>query len=240
MLKRLDRFVPRFTYLPLIVMLAMNLLTYYCSKLISHHTGHHEAWELVIGGVNLDRSLPVVPFFITFYILAYLQWVVGYFFICRESRAVGYRIASAELIGKVICMLFFIAWPMWLARPEVTGNDFFSWTTRLIYSADEPTNLFPSIHCLESWLCFRGAVGLKKMPKWYAPFQLVFSLFVFASTVLVRQHVLLDIIAGIAVAEIGLFLSKRLRAERIFSRTEPAWVRCDRSDDPVSVQGGAS
>lgn len=229
-MKLLDRYVPRYTYIPLFSVLFGNLLVYYSSKLISHHTGHHAAWELVIGGVNLDQAVPFVPFFMVIYVLAYLQWVLGYFFICRESREVGYRIAAGELIAKGICLIFFIAWPMWLVRPEVSGNGFCEWLTRLIYACDEPTNLFPSIHCLESWLCFRGALHLKKMPKWYAPFQLIFTLSVFASTVMVRQHVLLDVFAGILVAEIGLLIGKRLHADRFFYRTEPAWVR---QNDPV-------
>ena len=59
-------------------------------------------------------------------------------------------------------------------------------------------------------MCFRGAIGLKRMPRWYAPSMLVLSLLVAASTVLVKQHVFLDIPAGILAAEIGLWLARRL------------------------------
>ena len=46
----------------------------------------------------------------------------------------------------------------------------------------------------------------------------LFAVLVFASTVLVRQHVLVDIAGGILVAEIGLFAAKKYRLERIFER----------------------
>ena len=44
----------------------------------------------------------------------------------------------------------------------------------------------------------------------------MFSLLVCASTVLVKQHVFVDILGGIAVAEIGLLLSRIIynRAEK--------------------------
>lgn len=46
----------------------------------------------------------------------------------------------------------------------------------------------------------------------------VFSLLVCLSTVLVKQHVIVDIFAGIAVAELGLLLS-RLYYDRKEKRT---------------------
>ena len=48
----------------------------------------------------------------------------------------------------------------------------------------------------------------RKVPKWYKWVNFVFSLLVCASTVLVKQHVVVDIFAGIAVAEAGLLLSR--------------------------------
>lgn len=43
---------------------------------------------------------------------------------------------------------------------------------------------------------------------------LVITLLVFASTVLVKQHVLIDIFGGLAAVEIGLFFSDRLQLRR--------------------------
>ena len=96
---------------------------------------------------------------------------------------------------------------------------------RLVYAGDLPGNLFPSIHCLESWICFRGAIGMKRTPRWYAPAMLVLTLMVFASTLLVKQHVLVDIPAGVLVAEVGLLLSDKLRAGRLLDRMEAARLR---------------
>ena len=78
--------------------------------------------------------------------------------------------------------------------------------------------LCPSIHCLDSWLSWRFLVQCKKVPLWYKWVNFVFSLLVCLSTVLVKQHVIVDIFAGIAVAELGLLLS-RLYYDRKEKRT---------------------
>lgn len=59
---------------------------------------------------------------------------------------------------------------------------------------------------------------MQKVPLWYKWVNFVFSLLVCLSTVLVKQHVIVDIFAGIAVAELGLLLS-RLYYDRKEKRT---------------------
>ena len=122
------------------------------------------------------------------------------------------------MLAKLMCMVIFLVFPTTMQRANVTGNDFCSQLVQLIYATDRPDNLFPSIHCLESWLCFRGALRVKKVGRLYAPLSFVFALLVFASVVLVKQHVAIDIIGGVAVAELGLLLSNKTGVYRIFYR----------------------
>ena len=106
-----------------------------------------------------------------------------------------------------------------MERPAVTGNDIFSRLVRFIYWTDVPNNLFPSIHCMESHLCWRGLARCRRVPKWVKIAAFILSLAIYASTVLVRQHLVLDIPAGILVGEIGLWISRRLRlGERYAAR----------------------
>ena len=89
---------------------------------------------------------------------------------------------------------------------------------RLIYRLDSPDNLLPSIHCLENWICFRGALRCRKVGRGYQVGTLIFALMVFVSTLLVKQHLVLDVVTGVAVVEIGLFLSRQTGAGRIYER----------------------
>lgn len=215
----LERILPSYARIPLVLLVIINLIVYEGTQFLMLHAKH---WDLAL---PLDARIPFRPAWIVIYILAYLQWVVGYVLIARESRAHCNRVLAGEIIAKLICMLFFIVLPTRIERPVVEGSGVFAALTRLIFALDLPGNLFPSIHCLESWICFRGAIGMKRVPRWYAPAMLALSLMVFASTVLVKQHVLVDIPAGVLVAELGLLLSDKLRAGRLLDRLEAARLR---------------
>ncbi len=204
--------IPKYARLPLLAALIFNCAVFWPTRLLTRGAIHYDL------SVGLDRALPFVPAFIVIYVLAFVQWLVGYVVICRESPGRCYKVMSGEMIAKLACLVFFLALPTSMVRPEVTGTDLFSRFTGLIYALDTPDNLFPSIHCLESWLCFRGTLGAKSIPRWYKAAMLVFTLLVFAAVVLVKQHLVLDILGGVAVAELGQLLAARFQTGRALRR----------------------
>lgn len=211
-LTRLSTLIPKYARLPLLAALILNCSAYWLTRPLTGGAAHYDI------SVSLDARIPFVPPFIVIYVLAYVQWVVGYIIIARDSEELCYRVLSGEMISKLICCAFFLALPTSMVRPEVTGTDIFSRLTRLIYSLDTPDNLFPSIHCVESWLCFRGAIRAKKVGKAYKAANLIFTLLVFASVVLVKQHLVVDIISGLLVAELGQLLAPAIHADALLKR----------------------
>ena len=211
---RPGRLVPRYTVPWLLGALAWQLSLYFLAKLLTAHRFHYDL------SIALDGKLPFVPVFMLIYWGAYISWGLNYILAARESRAHCRRSITADMIAKALCFVIFLILPTTITRPEITGSGLSVWLARVMYAADPPTGLFPSIHCLDSWLCWRFLVDCKKVPRWFKWVNFVFSLLVCASTVLVKQHVFVDIFAGIAVAEMGLFLSRRIydRAEK---RTAP-------------------
>ena len=207
-----QKLIPAHARRPLLAVLVFNFVCYYVPKALESHRTLH------VLSTALDNALPRVPAFIFIYVLAYAQWVVAYIIIARDSRERCCRFVAGELCAKLIAMAILLIWPTTLKRPPVEVTDFTTWTLAFIYRADTPTNLFPSLHCLASWLCFRWSLGLKRMPGWYAWVQGLFSLLVFASVLLVKQHVWPDIFGGIAVAELGILISRLLRADRLVEK----------------------
>lgn len=159
----------------------------------------------------LDTALPFLAPFVLFYVLAFVQWGLNYLLIARDSKELCYRFAFGNIIAKLICLFFFVFLPTTLARPEVTGTDLCSRLVRLIYTFDPPVNLFPSIHCLESWCCIRASFLLKKSNRAYQTATLIMSLGVFASTLFIKQHVIADVFGGIIVFEAGFRLAGRIQ-----------------------------
>ncbi len=159
----------------------------------------------------LDTALPFLAPFVLFYVLAFVQWGLNYLLIARDSKELCYRFAFGNIIAKLICLFFFVFLPTTLARPEVTGTDLCSRLVRLIYTSDPPVNLFPSIHCLESWCCIRASFLLKKSNRAYQTATIIMSLGVFASTLFIKQHVIADVFGGIVVFEAGFWLTGRIQ-----------------------------
>ena len=208
------RILPGYSWIPLLSVVCINFLAYYATRLITRGTGHFDF------SLHIDSAIPFIPSFSVIYLLAYVQWVVGFILIARESRDFCYRTLSGEIISKLICMTLFIVIPTTMVRADIVRDGFFSDIVRFIYRMDTPDNLFPSLHCLESWLCFRASAKMKKTGKWYMYSSLIFSLLVFASTVFIKQHVTVDIIAGVIVCEIGQLIAKKTNSACIFMRVE--------------------
>ena len=206
--------LPTCARLPLICAAVAGLLAYYGSKLITRGFVHYDF------ALPVDGRIPFVPAFSVIYVLAYVQWGVGLWRIAREDGQICRQVLAGEIAAKLICMALFILIPTTMVRAEIHSDGIFSALTRFIYEIDAADNLFPSIHCLDSWVCFRGALLMKRTGKGYAWFSFVFTLLVFASTVLIKQHVVVDIFAGILVAELGQFLSRRWRLHRIFEKMD--------------------
>ena len=202
--QKFDYLVPPYTRLPLISMVLVHSLAYYATRPFTQRMTHFDFT------LPIDDAIPFLPIFSVIYLLSYFQWIVGYILIARDSRKLCYQVVSGEIISKLICMTLFILIPTTMARGEIVSDGPFDTIVRYIYKLDAADNMFPSIHCLESWVCFRGAMRMKKVGPWYKYFSLVFSLLVFASTVLIKQHMFVDIPAGILTAEIGQQIAQRI------------------------------
>lgn len=199
-----ERLIPSYGCHLLIAMVLLNGITYYGTRLI-HGSFHFYN----LSGI-LDDKIPLSPVFILFYAGAYLQWVLGYILIAREEKYFCCKYIHGEYVAKLICLVFFLVMPTTMVRPELTGNDIFSWMLRIIYKTDMPDNLFPSIHCLESWICFRGIWNMDWVKTRWKWLNLFMTIGVCLSTVFCKQHVVADIIAGILVAELGLYISFKM------------------------------
>lgn len=194
-----DKLLPKDRRLPIFLTIAAQLFCYYLPKLF------YSGREAVCFAVPADARIPFVPFFILFYVLAFVQWVVNFLVIAREDRTLFRTFIGAELMGKLICMLFFIVLPSFAPRPEITGSDLFSKLAAIVFFFDVPNNVFPSLHCFLSWLDMRAMLRAKRPAPVWKVLTVVFTLGVVASTLLVKQHVIWDSVAGIALAELVLF-----------------------------------
>ena len=204
--RAISRFLPpAYGCRALLAMAFFNIITYFGSRLFTSGWYHYSM------ETALDKAVPYVKEFIIVYIpVSYLQWAIGYYMISRDTRENCNTLIGAEIIGKILCLICFLLLPTTMVRENITGTDFLNRCVRYLYEVDPADNLFPSIHCLDSWIIFRSTFYLKSLPRWAKPLHLIISLLVFASTLFVKQHVIVDVFGGIIVAEIGLLIMTRV------------------------------
>lgn len=164
-----------------------------------------------------DLLIPFLPWTISIYFGCYLLWCVNYFLCAAQARENRDRFFCADILAKGLCFVLFLAIPTTNARPTVDGGTVWDMLMRFLYRIDSADNLFPSIHCLASWMCWTGVRKRKDIPGVYRWFSLAAALTVCVSTLTTRQHVIVDVIAGILIAEGCYWLAGFAVVRRFYS-----------------------
>ena len=152
----LNRYIPLWSIVPLVTIMAVNCLIYWGSSALTAGRYHFDFT------MAFDREVPLLPVFVWFYILAFPFWAVGYLLAARRGKDMFYRFVATDLTIHFICFICFILIPTTNIRPEIPGNTLSEKILALVYSLDggnSPSNLFPSIHCYVSWMCWKGVEG---------------------------------------------------------------------------------
>ena len=200
---------PVYSFVCLAVIVCAQALVYCGTNLVLPQLTAH-----VLTG-PLDARIPFSAPWVTVYLLCFPYWLIAGLLICSGEKSLAYRIAAAYVAAMLLSGAAFLLWPGTMERPEVTGGGVFNALVRFVYRVDEPTNLCPSLHVLATWFCIRGALENKGISRRYKVFSAVCLVLVCCSVLLVKQHAVVDVPAGILVGELSLQLGRVLRLERV-------------------------
>ena len=181
--------------------LLWNQLVYWGGAALAETRNHYQF------STALDRAIPLIPWTVCIYFGCYAFWALHYC-LCAAVPLRARRFFTADFIAKGVCFVFFVGLPTTMARPDVQGLNVWESLVRALYILDAPVNLFPSIHCLNSWLCWASARDIPAFSHGYKAFALCAAVAVCVSTLTLRQHVLLDVAGGILLAEVCWRLAK--------------------------------
>lgn len=150
----------------------------------------------------LDAKIPFVEWFI----LPYMSWMLvlyaSFIYMAIHAREIYWRTLIIYNIAVMAGNVCFRLFPTYVPRPDIPNHGRIDALVNYLYQADAPYNCFPSIHCLTSYLLF---ITLQRQLNAKAPLRMIMSVIlwlIIASTVLVKQHSLLDVVGGIAFAEL--------------------------------------
>ena len=150
----------------------------------------------------LDDKIPFVRQFVFIYVLWYPLMAGMALWLLRRDRRAFLRYGWSVAAGLTLSIAIFFIWPSGqnLRPAALPENDLASVLLRAIYAADTNTNVLPSMHVVGTLAAVRAAFEPecfdKKLPRWAIA---ALGLMINASTVLVKQHSLLDLLAGLAL-----------------------------------------
>ncbi|NNM29029.1 MAG: hypothetical protein HKO57_05870 [Akkermansiaceae bacterium] len=163
--------------------------------------------------IPLDAHIPLVPVFVLAYLLVWF-FPLALIAVVAWERGLDpapFRRLSVELLALMLtCYALWIVFPVSVdLRVEDSALERHGWLGELVgfnYGRASLWNACPSFHVAGPWLLCRA------LPPSHRAWRVIFWAAVaaiMASTVLIRIHYLLDIVFGVAVAEVVHHLVRR-------------------------------
>ena len=194
--KAVADFVHTHKYAWLVLYFPIYVLTFF---IIEKYTPTSGYW---VTDLPLDDYIPFVPGFAVFYVIWYPLFVmVGIPTLIRDGAAFK-RWMYYLIVVLTGTLIFDVLVPNGQhLRPEnVQVDGLGTWIMSIIWAADTPTNVFPSMHvlgCIGNIIC---CFDSKVFKPWYRAAITVLCVLCMASTVLVKQHAFIDTVGALAVA----------------------------------------
>lgn len=194
--KAVADFVHTHKYAWLVLYFPIYVLTFF---IIEKYTPTSGYW---VTDLPLDDYIPFVPGFAVFYVIWYPLFVmVGIPTLIRDGAAFK-RWMYYLMVVLTGTLIFDVLVPNGQhLRPEnVQVDGLGTWIMSIIWAADTPTNVFPSMHvlgCIGNIIC---CFDSKVFKPWHRAVITVLCVLCMASTVLVKQHAFIDTVGALAVA----------------------------------------
>ncbi len=171
----------------------------------------------------LDGALPFLPGLLPVYVayLPFYWWTVAR---ARNDREANWLFYGAHL-QLVLSLPFFLLVPVRMPLDRFYGHAPYNWADALWRWFDGPNNCFPSLHVATCLLLQQ--FNWRRAYRWP---HAVSAGAIMCSTVLVKQHYVVDMLGGVAVYALSAAVLSRLAIGRL---TADGWVRARGVEAPA-------
>lgn len=151
--------------------------------------------------VLFENHIPVLPAFIVVYLLSFALVFVPAI-VVRDGPAFR-RTARAFLTAILVSFAFFLILPLTVERVDAPqGAEAFARLLDWFQSGVKPHNTFPSLHVT---LCSLAAISCLAHKPRVGIMMVIFAALVVLSTLFLKLHVILDVVAGLVLAGTAWF-----------------------------------
>ena len=212
------RAVPAWGWLFGLAVLGFEYGIYLFGTFLCHAFGfakYVQIWKIP----QIDDLFPFIPSFILIYVFSYVFWVGANAAITLTDRKNLINYVSGLFLALFIGFLFFIFVPTAIDRTaeglltRPWGHTLIDRIYEFIISTDGKYfafNMFPSFHCLMSMYAYMGIKGRDEITKGYRIYTLIMANLIFLSTLLTKQHYIVDVIGGAGLAVICSMIMERI------------------------------
>jgi membrane-associated phospholipid phosphatase len=168
---------------------------------------------------SIDAAVPFVPVTVWIYFTDYLL-VASAFLLCTSWTEVK-RFVRAYFVLLVTGSAVHFLWPTIFPREAfpIEGTGVTAHAFRFLRQVDLPTSCLPSMHVASSYL---AAFSLWRHPPWLYALWLSWATAVGVSTLTAKQHYLIDVLAGLAMA--GAFWALFFWLPDVRNRQASGWA----------------
>ena len=158
----------------------------------------------------IDDQIPFCEYFIVPYLLwfPFLAATLIYFIFFNKDKQEYYQYIKNLCMGMTIFLAVSYLYPNGhQLRPEFfTRDNLCIDLVKMLYSTDTPTNILPSLHVFNSLAAYIAVSRCRSLDKYIWVKTLLLVLFIILSTMFLKQHSVVDVVLGAAMAGMGYLL----------------------------------
>lgn len=171
---------------------------------------------------KLDDYIPFICYFYIPYVSWYLNLAVfGLWFLFKDKVAF-IRFMAVWIITFIVCLTICAVFPNGQdLRPYEMLDEhcIFCRFVQGLYNVDTNTNVLPSMHVVGVFPALMSTLTSKSIrSNWIKAGEIIWAVLIAASTVLIKQHSIVDVFAALILAAVVVPLIYAIKWERIFTR----------------------
>lgn len=144
----------------------------------------------------IDSKIPLIPWFVYFYYLTFPLCFFTFFYLAYKDKKAFYNIYITLILSFALSGIIYLVGQTVFTKPDFTPVTFTDKLVVWTWGSTNPVNCFPSQHCFMAFATIIACVSGKGMNKIFKAFAIFCSIMIVLSTVFIRQHFVMDIVAS--------------------------------------------
>ena len=160
-----------------------------------------------------DEQIPILPNFIYPYVAAYFIFTFGLWPICwRQTKKDNEKTMRAALFIILISFLIYFFFPTEVPWSKIENGTLAIWILNFLHPTQQVFNAFPSLHT--AFITFVNCLLWRQKKSLGIAF-LPLTIIIILSTIFTKQHVIVDLPAGIFLSLLSVWIFFRKEKSKI-------------------------